>query len=387
MDRLSPPPQALTVSLRQAAVWWAERYGVAGVPERNENLKGLLRDQLRRWHEDGAQWIRSTGSGPSTRFHVELAELALAAEQLPHCLADGCCRPALRSDGACGTCGYGRTGRPRETEWALRDCAGCGARAFAPLYGRQRRWWCDDCNGRDKHPPEQRQCEVCSTDLGVVPGHVLAAGGGRFCGHSCSAHSKWMTGVLNEQTVAPGRNALARLLARRQKAHLEIKAQPGVLTIPAAAERLFVSTSRLYTWAGRGWLPFVDHGHFYTTDDVGLTQLLRILAKVNSRYLLDPQYANAKARVVHARRALILPHRAGAKPKDALKAEWRQLFYAFRQTLSGRSNLDICRTVADHHFRTCSDPTVWRKYEPNDDDGIRAEDEANAARRIWMAIR
>jgi hypothetical protein len=75
---------------------------------------------------------------------------------------------------------------------------------------------------------------------------------------------------------------------------------------------------------------------------------------------------------------------AGAPRKDALKAEWRRMFYELRQQLEGWSDFQVCMSVADAHFR--AHPDVWKRYTATADGGLRPEDERKAAQRIWAAI-
>jgi hypothetical protein len=87
---------------------------------------------------------------------------------------------------------------------------------------------------------------------------------------------------------------------------------------------------------------------------------------------------------MEARRRLFVPKRAGAPRKDALKAEWRRLFYELRRTLAGWSDFAVWVSVADAHFR--ADPEAWPKYAPDEDGGLQAEDERKAAQGVWAAI-
>jgi hypothetical protein len=367
------------VSLRQAVVLYAERYGVPGAaPARNDNLKGLLRERLEAWLERGADWIRVTGAEgmPDRRYWISAGALMEALESLALCERPGCNRPALRRDGRCGSCGVGRTGRPRTVPWELQTCAGCGAQERAPLYGRQKQWWCSGCNGRRKYEPRTCEWEGCPR---------LAVAGGRFCSHAHAAKKKWADGVLGE----PSRANWLRIMAGQRQAIQTAKAAPGVLTIPDVAERVHVSPWTPYGWRRRGLLQVTAHcgGRVLTTSEDDVRELIRALARLNSPSLLDPRHCVVPAKVVLARRHLILPHRAGAKPKDELKAEWRKLFYELRATLGGWSDLQVCVSVAELHLRTCTDAKVWAKYPRSTDGGLRPEDEPKAARRVWMAIR
>jgi hypothetical protein len=367
-----------TVSLRQAVVWYAGRYAVPGaVPERNENLKKLLGAQIEQWHRAGAPWVTITGSGAGKRICAELPELADALEQLPRCEATDCPRPALRHDGRCGSCGYGRTGRPREHEWKIRTCTGCGKTEDAPLYGGQQRWWCDDCNGRQKHEPHE--CEHPGCDR-------IVRGRRRFCGRAHAMAVDWSmrTPEHRAEILAPAHEALRE----RWRAALAITERPEVLRMEDVAKRLHVSKWTPYNWREAGWLPVIEQmgGRLLTADEDGLRALIRTLARLNQPRLLDPKHASAPARVVLLRRQLILPHRAGAPRKDELRAEWRRLFYEVRSSLDGWSDFQICVSVAERHLRTCADPAVWAKYPRTADGGLRPEDERKAGQRVWAAI-
>lgn len=323
---------ALTHSLRQTAVWYAERHGIPGDAARNENLKQLLRDQLDRWHAEGAGWIEISGHGAGRRLKVDLEHLERAVAELPRC---ECGRPALRGDEACGTCGHGRTGRPRKMVWELQTCAGCGHEELAPIYGRQKRWWCGDCNGRQKYEPHECERAGCSN---------IATGGDRFCGQSCAAKARWSAGTLGDRE----RENWRRIMRQHHAATREITTGEGVLTLGLVAERLHVSTWTPYAWRRRGLLPVTAHfgGRVLTTEEEHVKTLIRRLAVANHPLLLDPGRAlvarsvktrlrASKPRVIEMRRELIIPHRAGAKRKDELRAELRPIL----QTLAQRYDL------------------------------------------------
>lgn len=232
--RLSGKSEAVTISLRQTVVRYAHRYQIASAaPERNENLKRLIGRQLEQWKRDGADWIQITGSGPSRRLRVDAERFDAALEALPRCIREGCDRPALAEGGACGSCGYGRSGRPREVEWQLQTCAGCGTEQLAPIYGRQRRWWCENCNGRQKYRPHNCDRDGCER---------LVSGPHRFCSQSCSAYAKWATGTLNLEIIAPAITALkvhheeavARVRARHRASRAALKGE-GLVPLKEAA--------------------------------------------------------------------------------------------------------------------------------------------------------
>lgn len=309
------------LSLAQAAVLYGERFGIAGAaPARNANVRRLLRDWLERELAAGADWIHPSGS-PGTagrRYRVSAVVLQGALDALPRCEAPDCERPALRDDGRCGSCGHGRTGRPREVEWKIRTCASCGKVQEAPLYGRQKRWHCDDCNGRQKHEPVELRCKQCAEPF---VGTGRRASEREFCGYKCSADYKWAHGILT--VTDEHRSRWQRMNAERREATEAIKTSPGVLTLPDVAKLVHVSSWTPYGWRERGLLSATEHfgGRLLTTSDEEVRELIRKLARVNSPRLLDPMRCVASAKVVRARRDLILPHRAGAKPKHELRAE------------------------------------------------------------------
>jgi len=184
--------------------------------------------------------------------------------------------------------------------------------------------------------------------------------------------------------------------------------EQGAVTRREAAE-LLGSTMRLVHRARRDGLRTITlHGRrFYFVEDIERAKrrireearsgdhrslqafdvdfiVARDRAAVARRLRVDADTAEAivRRRARGLRRLLL----GGAPRKSELKAEWSRLFYELRSTLTGWSDFEVCKSVADAHLRTCTDPKVWAKYPCTPDGGLRPEDERKAAQRIWAAI-
>jgi hypothetical protein len=258
-------------------------------------------------------------------------------------------------------------------------------------------------------PGEERSCRYCGRSLGWVAAHQLKRGRGQFCGHSHRMRWQWeqaVSGLRRERSGRevtcpgcgrekgyrrPSRIATERCAScsrKSQAAHLALlhgKARRAVealleeadaLDRRDAARRLQRSPGHLTRWIQAGALktreasvPGMGSVHLLDRADVERLERKRLARKLPSRV---------------KRITDLIPRRRGRPRNDAQRAELRHLFYELRRELTGRSDWDVCLSVARRHFR--AHPEAWPDYAPADDGGLRPEDEEKATHRVWKAV-
>jgi hypothetical protein len=308
---------------------------------------------------------------------------------------------------------------PTEERW----CEHCGESLGVLPVGSTRRFcnrshakasqW---ANERDKlieamrGPGEERSCKYCGRSLGWVAAHQLKRGRGQFCGHSHRMLSQWKQAVCGLRRERSGREVrcpdcgkekgyrrpsrigteycascssdrqednLTVLRDKARRRYEKLLADGEALSRPEAARRLQRSGGHLTRWIRAGVLE---------TREAHVPGMGRV-------HLIEPASVERLERKRHARKlprrvkriTNLLPRPRGAHKKGAQRAEWLRIFYELRRQLTGRSDMDVCASVADLHFR--AHPEAWPKYTPAGDGGLHPEDEYRAARRVWMAVR
>ncbi len=152
---------------------------------RAATLAGVNRHTLRAAIEAGrvpAERVERPGLGPSGVGYLIDPR---ALENLPRCRYDGCARGAdggpavaLGASGGCEKHGHAleAMGKKRPPE--------VGEKISAAKLGKPRP---DQAERMRKYPAEERTCEWCGAPLGTILGHVIRAGGGRFCPRTAHA--------------------------------------------------------------------------------------------------------------------------------------------------------------------------------------------------------
>jgi hypothetical protein len=270
-------------------------------------------------------------------------------------------------------------------------------------------------NERDKlieaqrGPGEERWCKYCGDSLGWVPTHRFERGEGRFCGHSHRMRWQWeqtLPGLLRERSGREvkcpkcgrekgyrrpsriGTEYCASCSSGLQKANLalyrekarrtfeELLKSGDALSRHDVSRQLQRSGGHLTRWIRAGVLPTREERvpgmgrvHLFDRATVERLERRRVARKLPRRV----------KRIVD-----LAPRRRGAPKKDAQRAELRRLFYKLRREFTGRSDWDVCTSVADRYVR--AHPEGWPRYKRAEDGGLRPEDEVKATHRVWKAV-